>query len=778
MTQSNEIKENIKIFLDNKAYLVKKFSKTNSLSAVREELTSKNKVNFVFAMKEGFQIEKEEEDEFTLFDILDENNLYLKSKNNDKNNEIIIDKPQENNKIDINKDNINNDITIKKNTEIQNSIKGPQNKNDIENIPPAVTPAKINNYEIKNNINKEIENTNINKDYSKYINPTEKIETINPLEMKNELIKIKVYINGVYQLDYEFNKNLNLVKAREKLFNLITNDFLFLLPDGFVIKHEEEEIFSIEGILDVDKIYIIQEKIILKMDPKANKNNNPGSFYKKKINPLNNLNINSTNSEIKLKQNDKLKDNLDYNNNNCNRNEYENSMLTYLKSMSRKLDNIGNLEIYLYPYFEFSPMEKKNSINFMVVGQTGSGKTTLLNAFLNYLLGIKFEDDFRFKLIHEDFGISKAESQTRDVILYNIKPFNDKIPPITVIDTPGFGDTGGLAKDKLISEKIAEKFQQEVDHINAICFVAQSTNSKLTINQKYIFNSIMDLFSDDIKENFIAMLTFCNIIDENPVILEPLKKKGSGFDLVLPAIEKTQWYFLFDNLAIFKSKENQKLNKKIKSFYGFAMENFDEFMNKLLSLPKKKLTNTKRVLYDRKYLEAKIEILEEVVRNCLSKIDEFIQTYNYVNKCYDELKNKNFIYTVKETHSKKVPTSTYTGGGGGFFTTCNICSHSCHKGCWIQSNAEKNRCSAMDTSGYCMSCPRKCRWEDHQNKDFIWEEYEEEVTKTDEFLKAKYVKKKSEKSAKEQILDGLEKDISNMNIELMNTQEEMKNTIY
>jgi hypothetical protein len=364
MTQSNEIKENIKIFLDNKAYLVKKFSKTNSLSAVREELTSKNKVNFVFAMKEGFQIEKEEEDEFTLFDILDENNLYLKSKNNDKNNEIIIDKPQENNKIDINKDNINNDITIKKNTEIQNSIKGPQNKNDIENIPPAVTPAKINNYEIKNNINKEIENTNINKDYSKYINPTEKIETINPLEMKNELIKIKVYINGVYQLDYEFNKNLNLVKAREKLFNLITNDFLFLLPDGFVIKHEEEEIFSIEGILDVDKIYIIQEKIILKMDPKANKNNNPGSFYKKKINPLNNLNINSTNSEIKLKQNDKLKDNPDYNNNNCNRNEYENSMLTYLKSMSRKLDNIGNLEIYLYPYFEFSPMEKKKFNKF------------------------------------------------------------------------------------------------------------------------------------------------------------------------------------------------------------------------------------------------------------------------------------------------------------------------------------------------------------------------------------------------------------------------------
>ena len=76
----------------------------------------------------------------------------------------------------------------------------------------------------------------------------------------------------------------------------------------------------------------------------------------------------------------------------------------------KRLDNIGNLKIYLYPKYEFSSSELRNSINFMVVGQTGSGKTTLLNAFLNYLLGVKFEDDFRFKLIYEDFGVSMAES--------------------------------------------------------------------------------------------------------------------------------------------------------------------------------------------------------------------------------------------------------------------------------------------------------------------------------------------------------------------------------
>ena len=414
----------------------------------------------------------------------------------------------------------------------------------------------------------------------------------------------------------------------------------------------------------------------------------------------------------------------------------------------------------------------------MVVGQTGSGKTTLLNAFLNYLLGVEYEDNFRFKLIHEDFGISMAESQTKDVTVYNIRPLNDDFPLITVIDTPGFGDTGGIEKDKLIADKIAEKFQSEISHINAICFVAQSTNSKLTVNQKYIFNSIMDLFSDEIKENFIAMLTFCNIIDENPVILEPLKKKGSGFDLVLPAIEKTQWYFLFDNLAVFKSKENKKLNNKIKSFYGFAMENFDEFMAKLRSLKKKRLYNTKKVLDDRKFLESRVKILEEIVRNCLNKIDEFMQTYNIIQNYYNELQNKNFIYTVNEMKSRKVPISSYKGGGGHYFTTCLICSHTCHPGCHVDSNDRKKDCSAMDRlTGKCRLCKKNCDWSCHENRDFVWEEYQVKVQKTDEFLKAKYVKKESEKSAKEQILEGLEFDISKQNFELINTQEEMKDTI-
>ena len=37
----------------------------------------------------------------------------------------------------------------------------------------------------------------------------------------------------------------------------------------------------------------------------------------------------------------------------------------------------------------------------LIMGQTGAGKTTLVNAFLNCLLGICYEDQFRYVLVDE-----------------------------------------------------------------------------------------------------------------------------------------------------------------------------------------------------------------------------------------------------------------------------------------------------------------------------------------------------------------------------------------
>ena len=38
----------------------------------------------------------------------------------------------------------------------------------------------------------------------------------------------------------------------------------------------------------------------------------------------------------------------------------------------------------------------------MVVGATGAGKTTLINGMANYLFGVEWKDNFRFKLVADD----------------------------------------------------------------------------------------------------------------------------------------------------------------------------------------------------------------------------------------------------------------------------------------------------------------------------------------------------------------------------------------
>ena len=153
----------------------------------------------------------------------------------------------------------------------------------------------------------------------------------------------------------------------------------------------------------------------------------------------------------------------------------------------RFLEKKNGLDIYLYPSAQFTDYEEQKAICLMVVGETGCGKTTLLNSFVNALLGIKIEDNFRYKIIHENFKTSQSKSQTQEVTSYNIKSVGG-FPPIKIVDTPGYGDTGGIEKDKQITEKIKILFQEQINTLNAICFVAKSSNNRLTVSQKYILN--------------------------------------------------------------------------------------------------------------------------------------------------------------------------------------------------------------------------------------------------------------------------------------------------
>lgn len=145
------------------------------------------------------------------------------------------------------------------------------------------------------------------------------------------------------------------------------------------------------------------------------------------------------------------------------------------------------------------------------MGGTGSGKTTLLNSLVNAVMESKFEEPFWYVIIKEETGRGQHESQTSDVtIYYLLPPKGSKILPLKIVDTPGFGDTRGLEEDEKIFEKISEVFKKQIDIIKAICFVAKSSGNKLSSRKEYIYNKILNLFGNYIKENFVFMLIFCS----------------------------------------------------------------------------------------------------------------------------------------------------------------------------------------------------------------------------------------------------------------------------
>jgi GTP-binding protein EngB required for normal cell division len=88
----------------------------------------------------------------------------------------------------------------------------------------------------------------------------------------------------------------------------------------------------------------------------------------------------------------------------------------------------------------------------------------MINAMINYILGVEWDDPFRFILIEEKIeGGSQAHSQTQGVTAYDIHYQNGfRIPfSLTIVDTPGFGDTGGIGRDKEITSAVQKFFEHQ-----------------------------------------------------------------------------------------------------------------------------------------------------------------------------------------------------------------------------------------------------------------------------------------------------------------------------
>ena len=574
-----ENKKYIKILLNDKFLDILEIDMNLKLSNLRKIIEKKNysTLKFVFLNQNKARIKPSDEPIFSVSDSENEQKIFLKSVLilKDFQNELIINFIDENKKQKINysstnllselRNNFNNIFTVytrfilKENNEIINK----ESENSIK-----IFQATYN----KNNLN--IININKNKTFK----------------------DVEIYLNGQKIFNKKINVTLKLNVIREiiNLYNTEYVNFEFLDKKNNDILNTDEIKYTIQDILQDNKIYLVEN------------NDSLGASS-----------LNTTISSI-------LPENL------------PSPPIPVPVQGSKFLKRENNLDIYLYPTIDITKENFSKIYTILMLGETGSGKTALLNCLTNYLMNIDYSNDFRYKLIVEDSSlITPEKSTTKTLNIYNII-FNNIL--FKVIDTPGFGDTSGPEKDKETTNSIKYLFENELDGLNLIGFVAKSSENKLTDRQQFIIDNILNLFGNDVVSNFLVLMTFYD--GSEPQMAKVLPKNQIFKERIIPICGKN-WYLTFNNSAMYNKNESDFF---LKNYYEISSKNFGKFLEKLYSLTPISTLKSKEVLEKRVLLEYKLNKLneeKEKYKELLSNKEDQIKNIEEQQKMYDSSKKKN-----------------------------------------------------------------------------------------------------------------------------------------
>ncbi|XP_045068108.1 uncharacterized protein LOC123482944 [Coregonus clupeaformis] len=410
----------------------------------------------------------------------------------------------------------------------------------------------------------------------------------------------------------------------------------------------------------------------------------------------------------------------------------------------------------------------------LMVGETGSGKSSLINAMVNYVLGVEWKDKVWFEII-EDEKRSQTESQTTAITVYEVFGCEGLRVPysLTIIDTPGYGDTRGIQEDKLIAEKLLELFRSTdgIHEFDAVCLVVKASENRLSERQKYIFDAVLSLFGKDMVKNIVALITHSDGGEPTNALnaLEVAKVPGAKNEKNQPV------HFLFNNRKLKANCETEKQANIEESIMNTAwktsqngMEEFTEFLGRITP---QNVKMSERVLRERKQLEACVSNLQGKIEMIDLKQNEIKQTQEALEKHKIDMdKNKDFSYTVEESYKEKVPIESSWWHLTQRATICDVCEENCHyPDCWWVNDI--SWCSVMKESK-CTVCTGKCPSSKHVKENKIYVGKTKNVTTTYENLKIKYEINEKAAGEKGNVLTRLHMELEQVTLQKVKLVEE------
>ncbi|XP_056875696.1 uncharacterized protein LOC130517683 [Takifugu flavidus] len=383
--------------------------------------------------------------------------------------------------------------------------------------------------------------------------------------------------------------------------------------------------------------------------------------------------------------------------------------------------------------------KKVNRLNktILLLGETGTGKSALIDLLVNYAMGVKWGDEVWFKIVEEE-TTRQSESQTSDVIMYQIFGFEGKTLPfsLTLVDTPGYGDNRDDTNDDIIGERLLEWFTSDggIHEVHAVGLVLKASDNRLSDRLRYVFDSVASLFGANMEKNMFALLKHS---DGGP----PENALTALADAQIKYAKDEQGepvHFVFNNCQ--SDQRTGRFMRNLKNAWEDSEDEMKRFMEVLNVTEAQTLRTTVAVINQRNQLKECIINIQDKLKFIELKKKEIDQEKALYIKCKEKMKaTKNYEEDVDEPYKDKVPIE---GGRWWFFwvkgaTSCLLCEETCHHKCTC-TFLNGCYCPIFDGRDHCTVCTNKCEREHHVKKKWIYVPKTRKVRKTYEDIKKEY----------------------------------------